>query len=187
MSQLVVPVNDRDHIAGAADAPVVLVEYGDFECPHCGRAYPIVEAARRSLGRELAFVYRHFPLAEIHPHAALAAEASEAAGAQGKFWEMHHTLFEHQQALELQDLLAYAGTLGLDVARFATELAEGAHTEKVRGDVRGGVRSGVNGTPTFFINGARFDGNWADQESFIGVLAQEAASKHGAEPIASNR
>ena len=145
------------------------------------------EAARRYLGKELAVVYRHFPLAEIHPHATLAAEASEAAGAQGKFWDMHHMLFENQDALEERDLLAYADTLKLDVARFATELAEGAHTKKVRDDFRGGVRSGVNGTPAFFINGARFDGNWADPQSFIAVLAHVAASRHGSEPIASER
>ena len=187
INQLVVPVNERDHIAGAMDAPVVLVEYGDFECPHCARAYPIVEAARRYLGKELAVVYRHFPLAEMHPHATLAAEASEAAGAQGKFWEMHHLLFASQNALEEQDLLAYAGTLELDVRRFASELAEGKHTKKVRDDFRGGVRSGVNGTPTFFINGARFDGNWADPEAFIAVLAQVGTSMHGSEAIASER
>jgi protein-disulfide isomerase len=187
MSQLVVPVNDRDHVAGSVEAPVVLVEYGDFECPHCGRAYPIVEAARRYLSDELCFVYRHFPLAEVHPHATLAAEASEAAGTQGKFWDMHHMLFEHQNALDEPYLLVYADELNLDVTRFATELAEGVHTRKVRDDFRGGVRSGVNGTPTFFINGARFDGNWADPGAFIAVLAQVAAYAHGSEPIASDR
>ena len=187
ISQLVVPVNERDHIAGTMDAPVVLVEYGDFECPHCARAYPIVEAARRYLGKELAVVFRHFPLAELHPHATLAAEASEAAGTQGRFWDMHHLLFASQSALEERDLLVYADTLGLDVSRFAAELAQGTYTRKVRDDFRGGVRSGVNGTPTFFINGARFDGNWADQDAFIAVLAQVAASMHGAEPIASAR
>jgi protein-disulfide isomerase len=187
VSQLVVPVNDRDHIAGAIGAPVVLVEYGDFECPYCARAYPIVEAARRYLGNDLAVIYRHFPLAEIHPHATLAAEASEAAGAQGKFWEMHHMLFEHQNALEEQDLLAYADTLELDVTRFAAELADGAHRKKVRDDFRGGARSGVNGTPTFFINDARFDGNWAEPESFIAMLTQLAMSIHGSQPLASDR
>jgi protein-disulfide isomerase len=186
-SQLVVPVNDRDHIAGSIDAPVLLVEYGDFECPHCGRASPVVEAARRSLGKELAFVYRHFPLADVHPHAALAAEASEAAGAQGRFWEMHHMLFDHQDALEERALLAYAHTLGLNVTRFASDLADGAHAKKVRDDLDGGVRSGVNGTPTFYINGGRFEDDWTDPGSFIAVLAQEAASTHGSEPVGSKR
>jgi protein-disulfide isomerase len=174
-NELVVPVNERDHIAGSPDAPVILVEYGDFECPHCGRAYPIVNAARRALGDELAMVYRHFPLAEIHPHATLAAEAAEAAGAQGKFWAMHNMLFEHQDALEEEDLVAYAGALGLDRNRVAREMANGVYAPRVRDDFLGGVRSGVNGTPTFFINGVRFDGNWGDPGELIEVLAQAAA------------
>lgn len=177
-AQLVVPVSERDHIAGSLDAPVVLVEYGDFECPHCGRAYPIVKGAKRALGDELAVVYRHFPLAEIHPHATLAAEAAEAAGAQGAFWEMHDILFGHQNALEPENLLAYADMLGLDRAQFAREVDTGVHSAKVREDFRSGVRSGVNGTPTFFINGERFDGNWADLPAFIVTLTQAAALGH---------
>lgn len=173
-NELVVAVDERDHIAGSLDAPVLLVEYGDFECPHCGRAYPIVEAARRQLGKNMAFVYRHFPLAEIHPHAVLAAEAAEAAGAQGKFWPMHHMLYEHQDALERDDLLAYGRALQLDLARYARELAGETHAAKVRDDFRQGVRSGVNGTPTFFINGVRFDGDWSDPTTFIAALAQAA-------------
>jgi protein-disulfide isomerase len=173
-NELVVPVNERDHIAGRLDAAVLLVEYGDFECPHCGRAYPIVEAARRQLGKEMGFVYRHFPLAEAHPHALLAAEAAEAAGAQGKFWQMHHMLFEHQDALDPDDILAYAGALELDVTRCARELANETYTTKVRDDFRSGVRSGVNGTPTFFINGVRFDGDWSNPTTFIAALAQAA-------------
>ena len=173
-NELVVPVNERDHIAGRLDAPVLLVEYGDFECPHCGRAYPMVEAARRQLDKEMAFVYRHFPLAEVHPHAVLAAEAAEAAGAQGKFWPMHHMLFEHQDALDLDDILAHAGALELDLTRYARELAAETYATKVRDDFRGGVRSGVNGTPTFFINGVRFDGDWSDPTTFIAVLVQAA-------------
>jgi protein-disulfide isomerase len=177
LNELVVPVSERDHIKGAFDAPVVLVEYGDFECPHCGRAYPIVKAAQRALGDDLAVVYRHFPLAEAHPHARLAAEASEAAGAQRKFWAMHDMLFEHQDALEAEDLLVYADALGLDRVRVAGELEAGAYAEKVRRDFRGGVRSGVNGTPTFFINGTRFDGNWGLPDEFIAVLEQVVASR----------
>ena len=174
MNELVVPVSDRDHVAGSLDAPVILVEYGDFECPHCGRAYPIVKRVQRSLGNQLALVYRHFPLAESHPHALLAAEAAEAAGAQSKFWEMHEMLFTHQQALEQEDLLDYAGKLGLDLPRFGKELTEGVYTKKVRDDFRGGVRSGVNGTPTFFINGVRYDGSWSDPEEFTAALTQAA-------------
>jgi protein-disulfide isomerase len=177
LNELVIPVSERDHINGAFDAPVILVEYGDFECPHCGRAYPIVKAAQRALGRDIAVVYRHFPLAEAHPHARLAAEAAEAAGAQREFWAMHDMLFEHQDALEQDDLLAYADTLGLDRVRFAQELESGVYAQKVRADFRGGVRSGVNGTPTFFINGTRFDGNWGVPDEFIAVLAQAAGSR----------
>ena len=173
-NELVVPVNERDHIAGMPTAPVLLLEYGDFECPHCGRAYPIVEAVRRQLGSEMAFVYRHFPLAEAHPHAVLAAEAAEAAGAQGKFWPMHHMLFEHQDALDRDDILDYADALELDLTRFARELGAETYATKVRDDFRGGVRSGVNGTPTFFINGVRFDGDWSDPATFLAVLVQAA-------------
>jgi protein-disulfide isomerase len=178
--QLIVPVSEQDHIAGSLDtAAVVLVEYGDFECPHCGRAYPIVKAAQRRLGDTLAFVFRHFPLEEIHPHAPLAAEASEAAGGQGRFWQMHETLFENQHALDEGSLLSYALALALDMTRFERELATHTHASKVRDDFRGGVRSGVNGTPTFFIDGVRFDGSWSDPEEFIGVLERAAAAAQG--------
>ena len=176
-NELVVPVGERDHINGSFDAPVILVEYGDFECPHCGRAYPILKAVQRALGNDLAFVYRHFPLAEAHPHARLAAEAAEAAGAQGKFWAMHDMLFEHQDALEPEELVAYAHALDLDRARFARDLEDGVYTRRVRDDFRGGVRSGVNGTPTFFINGVRYDGNWSAPDEFIAVLEQVLASR----------
>jgi protein-disulfide isomerase len=171
MIHLLVPVGEHDHVDGSLDAPVVLVEYGDFECPYCGRAYPIVKAAQRQLGESLALVWRHFPLSEIHPHAVRAAEAAEGAGAQGKFWEMHDLLFEHQDALGDHDLLAYGKSLGLDVTRYAAELVNGSYREKVRNDFRQGVRSGVNGTPTFFINGTRFDGDWSSPGAFISSLS----------------
>jgi protein-disulfide isomerase len=155
---LTVPVGERDHIRGPVDAPLTLLEYGDFECPHCGAAHPIVEAIRSRLGRRLRFVYRHFPLINIHPHAESAAEAAEAAGAQGSFWEMHDRLFEHQDALEDEDLAAHADALGVDVERFVEELANGVHAPRVRQDFLSGVRSGVNGTPTFYINDVRHNG-----------------------------
>jgi protein-disulfide isomerase len=177
-AQLVVPVTDRDHTAGPSNAPVTLIEYGDFECPYCGRAEPIVESVRRHMGDNMRFVYRHFPLAEAHPHAQHAAEASEAAGAQGKFWEMHDILYANQRALENEDLITYAAKLGVDTERFLSELAAGAFTRKVRDDFRGGVRSGVNGTPTFFINGYRYDGSWADVEGFTQALTDAAAQAH---------
>ena len=179
-AQLVVPVTERDHTAGPSNAPVTLVEYGDFECPYCGRAEPIVESVRRHMGDNMRFVYRHFPLAEAHPHAQHAAEASEAAGAQGKFWEMHDILYANQRALENEDLITYAAKLGIDAERFLSELAAGAFTRKVRDDFRGGVRSGVNGTPTFFINGYRYDGSWADVEGFTQALTDAAAQAHAA-------
>src|ERR1700681_1249552 len=149
MTTLKIPIRPEDHIQGDADAPCTLVEYGDFECPHCGRAYPIVKAVQRLMGPRLCFVYRHFPLTQVHPHAESAAETAEAAGAQGKFWEMHDLLFERQDALEDEQLIEYADALGLDAARVAAELAAHAHRARVRGDFMGGVKSGVNGTPTF--------------------------------------
>jgi protein-disulfide isomerase len=139
---------------------VTLVEYGDFECPHCGRAHPIVKEIQRRLGSELRFVFRHFPLAQIHPHAEHAAEAAEAAGAQGEFWEMHDVLFENQTALADPSLQEYAAKLGLDEQRFQRELISHTHAARVREDFLSGVKSGVNGTPTFFINGVRHDDLW---------------------------
>jgi protein-disulfide isomerase len=154
------PVNADDHSQGPATAPVTLVEYGDFECPHCGRAHPIVKEVQRRLGNELRFVFRHFPLTQIHPHAERAAEAAEAAGAHGRFWPMHDLLFEHQDQLDDVHLVGYAATLGLDVDQFAADLANGTYASRVREDVRSGIWSGVNGTPTFFINGRRHDEDW---------------------------
>ncbi len=122
-AELTLPVGDRDHLQGPPDAAVTLVEYGDYECPHCGRAYPIVKEVQKQMGRRLRFVYRNFPLRDSHPYAQHAAEAAEAAGAQGKFWEMHDRLFERQFALDDDALIEYAGDLGLDVARFRRELA----------------------------------------------------------------
>jgi protein-disulfide isomerase len=172
--RLTVPVSDTDHTVGPADAPVTLVEYGDFECPYCGRAYPIVKAVQGQLGERLRFVFRNFPLGQMHPHADGAAEAAEAAGAQGRFWEMHSMLFENQHALEHGDLVRYAGVLGLDVARFENELRDGTHTERVREHFMSGVRSGVNGTPTFFINGVRHDAGY-DLEALLAAIESARA------------
>ena len=169
---LALPVGDRDHAQGPANAPVTLVEYGDYECPYCGQAYPIVKAVQKTLGSRLRFVFRNSPLSEAHPNASNAAEAAEAAGAQGKFWEMHDALFEHQDALRLPDLVALATGLGLDSDRLAAELNSHAHAARVREDFMSGVRSGVNGTPTFFINGQRHDGSWYHKDL---VAAVEAA------------
>jgi len=166
------PVGDRDHIQGPADAPVTLVEYGDYECPYCGRAYPIVKEVQAQLGDRLRFVFRNFPLTQLHPHAEHAAEAAESADAQGKFWEMHDTLYEHQRALDDTHLLQYAEALGLDREAFRADMTRHARAERVREDFLSGVRSGVNGTPTFFINGVRHDGAW-DAESLLTAIAQE--------------
>jgi protein-disulfide isomerase len=176
--QLTPPVGADDHVAGAQDAPITLVEYGDYECPYCGMAYPIVKAVQRELGGRLRFVFRNFPLAETHPHARDAAQVAEAAAAQGKFWEMHDTIFENQQALEDEDLIGYAKSLGLDAERVARELEAGTYAKRVRDDFRSGVRSGVNGTPTFFINGQRYDGSWMNDKKLVAALraAEEQAS-----------
>jgi Na+/H+ antiporter NhaA len=148
----------RDHIRGPHDAPVTVLEYGDFECTYCGQAEPIVRELLRSLGADVRYVWRHLPLNDVHPHAQLAAEAAEAAHAQGRFWEMHDALLAHDDALAPSDVSRYAADLGLDVARFRAELREGAHAERVMRDVSSADESGVSGTPTFFINGTRHQG-----------------------------
>jgi protein-disulfide isomerase len=158
VATLTPPAGKRDHLQGSLSAVVTMCEFGDFECPYCGAAYPIVKAIQKIMGERLLFAYRHFPLTQIHPHAERAAEAAEAAGAQGKFWEMHDLLFENQRTLDDWHLLQFASQLGLDVKRFSRELAEAVHRERVREDFMSGVRSGVNGTPTFFINNVRHDG-----------------------------
>ena len=176
MSHLTMHVTERDHIQGSAKALVTLVEYGDFECPHCARAYPIVEELRRNFGDKLRFVFRNFPLTQVHPHAETAAEAAEAAGAQGRFWEMHHALFKHQNALDASHILRYAQQIGIDEEKFGEALAANAFLERVREDFMSGVRSGVNGTPTFFINGMRHDGPFdlPDLSAAIEEAAQTA-------------
>src|ERR1700733_8472681 len=155
---LIPPVTARDHIQGPSHAKLVLVEYGDYECPYCGAAYPVVKELQRRLAGKLSFEFRNFPLATAHPHAEIAAEAAEAAGAQGKFWEMHDMLYENQEALEAENLRGYASALGLDLHRFSRDLSEHIFMAKVREDFRSGVHSGVNGTPSFFINGELYNG-----------------------------
>jgi len=182
-SMLVLPVSEkRDHIFGPPNAAVTLVEYGDFECPHCGAAHLVLKELIEQLGDHFRLVFRHFPLAQIHPRAELAAEAAEAAGAQGHFWEMHDALFENQDALEEGDLVGYAEKLGLKVPRFIRELAEHTYLNRVREDFGSGVRSGVNGTPTFFLDGRRHDGGW-DLESLAAAITAEAEiHSQGAKP-----
>jgi protein-disulfide isomerase len=158
LERLTVPVSKRDHIQGPANAAATLLEYGDYECPACGAAHPLVKAIQQTLGDRLCFAFRHFPLNNVHPRAQSAAEAAEAASVQGAFWEMHDLLFENQDALDYDDLAEYAALLGLDVSRLIKEVVAGAHAGRVREDFSSGVRSGVNGTPSFFINGVRYDG-----------------------------
>ena len=167
--RLAIAVNNRDHAQGPPDAPVTLVEYGDYECPYCGNAYPVVKRLQQDLGERLRFVFRNFPLNTIHAHAGVAAQAAEAAAAQGKFWEMHDLLYEHQQDLADADMVRYALKLGLEVYRFESDLSGETFSKRVSDDFRGGVRSGVNGTPTFFINGTRYDGPH-DYESLLAAL-----------------
>ena len=156
---LAVPVDPgRDHVRGSDDAPVTLLEYGDFECPFCGRAEPVVREVVKEFGDDLRYVFRHLPLADVHPNAQLAAEAAEAAAAQGKFWEMHDLLFDHQDALRPMDLVGYAGRLGLDVDRFTDELRRRVYASRVAEDIDTADMSGVTGTPTFFLNGRRHQG-----------------------------
>lgn len=168
------PITDADHCLGAEQAPATLVEYGDYECPHCAAAHLIVQDVRRRMGDRLRYAFRHFPLASLHPHAERAAEAAEAAAAQGRFWEMHDSLFAQPDALEDGDLVRRAAKLGLDVSQFTDELAAGQHLARVRRDFQSGIRSGVNGTPTFYINDERHDEAW-DADSLVEALSQAAA------------
>jgi protein-disulfide isomerase len=167
-------VSKRDHILGPPNAEIVVVEYGDFECAYCAAAKPVLKALRLALPDSLLFAFRHFPLAEAHPHALHAAEAAEAAGAQEKFWDMHDCLFEHQDALEDDDLIDYAAEVGCNLDQFVNDMAEKRYAARVREDFLSGVRSGVNGTPAIFINGLRYDGP-RDLDSMLAAIEQVTA------------
>jgi len=175
MARLSVPVTLSDHIRGDEHAPATLVEYGDFECPNCGLAHPIVEQVRRHFGRQLRFVFRHFPLTEIHPNAEAAAESAEFAGTCGRFWEMHDRLFENQEQLGLPLLFALAASLGLPKQDLQDALERQTYAPDVQGDFLGGVRSGVNGTPTFFIGDQRHDGPYDFETLVLAINARLAA------------
>jgi protein-disulfide isomerase len=172
--RLTIPVGPDDHIRGGPEtAPLTLVEYGDYECPYCGAAYPIVKEVERILGDELRSVFRNFPLGDMHPHAVGAAEAAESAAAQGRFWDMHDRLYEHQDRETTEDLIEHARVLGLDVERFKSDLEEHTYEPRIQEDFLSGVRSGVNGTPTFFINGVRHNGGY-DLDSLLAALRAAA-------------
>jgi protein-disulfide isomerase len=152
------PASERDHSQGPAGARLTLVEFGDYQCPYCGAAHPVVKRLQASFGKELRFIFRNFPLTEMHPFAMIAAEAAEAAALQGKFWEMHDLIFENQVQLEPAAIPLWARQVGLDLEKFGAAIRQGEISRRIKEDRRGGISSGVNGTPCFFINGARFDG-----------------------------
>jgi protein-disulfide isomerase len=156
--RLALAVSERDHVQGPATAPVTLVEYGDYECPYCRAAQPIVQELQQLLGDQLRYVFRHFPLTGSHPHAQQAAEVAEAAAVQGRFFEMHAALFENQEALENDHLVEYAEDLGLDIARIRRELGAHSYAGRVREDFESGLSSGARGTPTFYLDDTRYDG-----------------------------
>ena len=171
---LTLPDPERDHISGSADGLIRLLEYGDYECPFCAEAQPIVKEIQRRLGDDLLFAFRNFPLTNIHPHSEHAAEAAEAAAAQGNFWGMHDTLFENQRALEDQDLATYAAELGLDETQLIREVTASVYAPRIREDFKSGVKGGVNGTPTLFINGERYDGA-RDLKHLLNALTSQSA------------
>jgi len=171
MSTLKVAVNPADHVQGDEHAGCTLVEYGDYECPHCGHAYPIVKSIQKLLGKRIRLVFRNFPLNESHPNAESAAESAEFAGAHGKFWQMHDLLFENQERLSGDLYLELAQELQLAPADLEVALEESKYRARVRADFAGGVRSGVNGTPTFFINGQRHDGPF-EYEDLMGAIEE---------------
>jgi protein-disulfide isomerase len=157
MSKLKVPVGEGDHIQGDRNAPIELVEYGDYQCPYCGEAYPEVKALQQRMGKDMKFVFRNFPLSEMHKDAKNAAMAAEAAAAQGKFWEMHDMLYENQKHLAENDLFKYAEKIGLDLEKFKKDFKDEIFSKKIERDFEGGIKSGVNTTPSFYVNGERRD------------------------------
>jgi protein-disulfide isomerase len=170
MSALKNPVGEQDHIQGNADAPVTLVEYGDYECPHCAGAHPVVQQLQAHFGESLRFVFRNFPMSRLHPHAEAAAQTAEFAASHGKFWPMHDLLLENQPRLSHSVFAELAGRLGLAPAELATALEKYTFERRVHQDFTSGVRSGVNGTPTFFLNGERYDGA-KDYQSMAAAIA----------------
>jgi protein-disulfide isomerase len=168
-ARLTQAVSARDHAAGPAKAPLTLVEYGDYQCPYCRAAYPVVKRLQKKLGKKLRFVFRNFPVTQAHPYALIAAETAEAAALQDKFWEMHDLLFEQQASLTPDIIPVWAKKIGLDVTKFGNDIKQGAIAKRIKEDRQSGIRSGVNGTPTFYINGIRYDGP-ADYDSLLEAL-----------------
>lgn len=158
MARLTKPIESDDHTLGTPNAPVELVEYGDFQCPYCGAAFPVLQQVLQMMDNRLLFAFRNFPLSEAHEFAEVAAEAAESAGAQGKFWQMHNIIYQNQDQLDVDHLYRWANQIGLNMDRFDKDLAKHTYQDAVHDDFISGVRSGVNGTPTLFINGIRYDG-----------------------------
>jgi protein-disulfide isomerase len=179
MAILKAPLTPLDHRMGDEDASVVLVEYGDYQCPFCAAAQPVVRELMRNFGQDLALVFRHFPLTEVHPQAEVAAESAEFAGAHGAFWSMHDALFDNQPRLSLPVIFAIADALGMPQAALRDALTARTYAEKVRGDFIGGVRSGVNGTPTFFVNGLRHDGAYSFSALAMAINAARPTAPPG--------
>ena len=172
-SVLIPPVGADDHVRGPADAPITLVEYGDYECPHCGLAHVVLKQVFEDLGDEVRFVFRNFPIAEVHSHAWPAAEAAESVAARGgeeAFWTMHDLMFENQDALQPDELTEYAAAAGVDPVAVADDLATAAQRQRVQRDINSGMRSGVRDTPAFFVNGRRFEGDWTDPAALSDAL-----------------
>lgn len=159
-----VAVNENDQKQGNPQAPVILVEYGDYECPYCGEAYPIIKEIQNYFDDKLLFVFRNFPLAEMHPNALAAACVAESAANQHKFWEVHDLIYENQEDISFNQLMKYARTVGTDIKKLESDMNSLKVINKVEGDMESGARSGVNGTPTFFINGKRHNGNYEFEE-----------------------
>jgi protein-disulfide isomerase len=172
---LSIPVGPDDHSSGPLDAKLTVVEYGDYQCPYCGQAFPIVEKLRTAFGDSMRFVFRNFPLSDMHPHAEAAAEVAEAVAQQGKFWEIHDALYENQRDLSDTALRRYIEDVGANVDDAMKAIKDGAPRERVEADFEGAIRSGANGTPTFFVNGVRYDGSW-QYEPFFDFLTDELES-----------
>ncbi len=175
-STLTLPVSERDHAEGPLDAPLTLVEYGDYQCPYCGEAHPVIKRLQHHFGKKLCFVFRNFPLTQAHPYALVAAEAAEAAALQGKFWPMHDFIYEHQEDLEPEILPDWAQQVGLNGEAFGVALKQEKTLDRIKEDRSSGIRSGVNGTPCFFINDIRYDGD-TDYESLREALEEQLQSR----------
>lgn len=170
MSKLKTPVSDKDQQTGNLEAPITLVEYGDYQCPHCGHAHPLLKRLLKEKGKTFRFVFRNFPLQESHPAAFMAALAAEAAGKQDKFWEMHDIIFENQQDLHGNSFTHFAENIGLDLQQFAKDWEGPEQVAKVEGDFESGIRSGVNGTPSFFVNGEKLNTYDGTYESLVQAI-----------------